>query len=41
MFNLQPLSIVIDEEGKVSGIQMRRTEMGAPDSQGQAAGGTR
>ncbi|MEX2944320.1 formate-dependent uric acid utilization protein AegA [Serratia fonticola] len=35
MFNLQPLSIVIDEEGKVSGIQMRRTEMGAPDSQGR------
>jgi glutamate synthase small subunit-like protein len=35
MFNLQPLSIVIDEEGKVSGIEMRRTEMGAPDSQGR------
>ncbi|HGM5489751.1 TPA: formate-dependent uric acid utilization protein AegA [Serratia fonticola] len=35
MFNLQPLSIMIDEEGKVSGIQMRRTEMGAPDSQGR------
>lgn len=35
MFNLQPLSIVIDEEGKVSGIQMRRTEMGVPDSQGR------
>lgn len=35
MFNLQPLSIVIDDGGKVSGIQMRRTEMGAPDSQGR------
>ncbi|KEY58842.1 formate-dependent uric acid utilization protein AegA [Serratia sp. DD3] len=35
MFNLQPLSIVVDKEGNVSGIQMRRTEMGAPDSQGR------
>ncbi len=35
MFNLQPLSIVVDEQGNVSGIQMRRTEMGAADSKGR------
>ncbi|MFC0225708.1 formate-dependent uric acid utilization protein AegA [Serratia aquatilis] len=35
MFNLQPLGIVVDEDGNVSGIEMRRTEMGAADSQGR------
>ncbi|TQI80934.1 glutamate synthase small subunit-like protein [Serratia fonticola] len=35
MFNLQPLSIEVDDQGHVSGLQMRRTEMGAPDSNGR------
>ncbi|WP_337263079.1 MULTISPECIES: formate-dependent uric acid utilization protein AegA [unclassified Serratia (in: enterobacteria)] len=35
MFNLQPLGIVLDKHGNVSGIKMQRTEMGAADSQGR------
>lgn len=35
MFNLQPLSIEIDPQGKVIGINMIRTEMGEPDANGR------
>jgi glutamate synthase small subunit-like protein len=35
MFNLQPQSIEINNEGQVTGIRMIRTEMGEPDAQGR------
>ncbi len=35
MFNLQPMSIVVDESGQVTGIKMVRTEMGQADAQGR------
>jgi len=34
-FNLQPLSIELNSSGRVSGIRMARTELGAPDAQGR------
>lgn len=34
-FNVQPLQIMLDEQGHVCGIQMRRTRLGEPDSQGR------
>ena len=35
LFNVQPLRIVLNDDGKVSGIEMVRTEMGAPDASGR------
>ncbi|OLQ79969.1 glutamate synthase [Photobacterium proteolyticum] len=35
MFNLQPLSININDQGQVTGINMVRTELGAPDEAGR------
>lgn len=35
MFNLQPLSININEQGQVTGINMVKTELGAPDEAGR------
>ncbi|RLM27570.1 glutamate synthase [Brenneria alni] len=34
-FNLQPLSIEINGAGKVCGVRMARTELGAPDANGR------
>ncbi|PWC20248.1 glutamate synthase small subunit [Brenneria roseae subsp. roseae] len=34
-FNLQPLSVEINGSGKVCGIKMARTELGAPDANGR------
>lgn len=34
-FNVQPIRIVTDEEGLVSGIEMLRTQLGEPDSDGR------
>lgn len=34
-FNLQPLDIAIDENGKAIGVRLVKTEMGAPDAQGR------
>ncbi len=34
-FNLQPLSIVLNDSGRVAGVRMARTELGAPDAQGR------
>ena len=34
-FNLQPLSIEINESGNVCGVRMARTELGAPDANGR------
>lgn len=34
-FNLQPLAIETDANGKVSGVRMVRTQLGAPDAQGR------
>lgn len=34
-FNVQPLEIVLNEQGGVSGIRMQRTRMGEPDSAGR------
>lgn len=34
-FNVRPLSIEIDDEGKVTGIRMLRTVMGEPDAAGR------
>ncbi|PWC13120.1 glutamate synthase small subunit [Brenneria roseae subsp. americana] len=34
-FNLQPLSVEINGSGKVCGIRMARTELGAPDANGR------
>jgi len=34
-FNLQPLNIEVNSAGKVSGVQMVRTQMGAPDDKGR------
>lgn len=34
-FNVMPLDIAVDENGKTVGVSMVRTEMGAPDAQGR------
>ncbi|MGO4893277.1 FAD-dependent oxidoreductase [Flavobacterium sp. W21_SRS_FM6] len=34
-FNLQPLDIAVDENGKATGVRLVKTEMGAPDAQGR------
>ncbi|QTH71914.1 FAD-dependent oxidoreductase [Pseudoalteromonas xiamenensis] len=34
-FNLQPKGVVLDEQGKVSGVKMVRTQLGTPDSKGR------
>ncbi|SUH34678.1 glutamate synthase [Salmonella enterica subsp. enterica] len=34
-FNVQPLGIEVNANGKVSGVKMVRTEMGEPDAQGR------
>jgi len=34
-FNVQPLGIEVNANGKVSGVKMARTEMGAPDAHGR------
>jgi glutamate synthase (NADPH/NADH) small chain len=34
-FNIQPLGIEVNANGKVSGVKMARTEMGAPDAKGR------
>lgn len=34
-FNVQPLEIVLNQQGAVSGIRLLRTRMGAPDAQGR------
>ncbi|WP_340678267.1 FAD-dependent oxidoreductase [Paraglaciecola sp.] len=34
-FNLMPLDIAVDENGKAIGVKMVKTEMGAPDAQGR------
>ncbi|CAM3674374.1 glutamate synthase [Rouxiella silvae] len=34
-FNLQPLSIELNDSGRVSGVRMARTELGAPDAHGR------
>ena len=34
-WNLQPLSIITDDNGSVTGVLMVRTEMGPPDAQGR------
>ena len=35
MFNLQPLDIAVDADGKVCGVQFVKTELGAPDAAGR------
>lgn len=35
MFNLQPVSIEVDADGRVCGVKMVRTAMGAPDAHGR------
>lgn len=35
MFNLQPVSIEVDAEGRTCGVKMVRTAMGAPDAHGR------
>tara|TARA_R110002167_G_scaffold8206_11_gene38134 strand:- start:3286 stop:4701 length:1416 start_codon:yes stop_codon:yes gene_type:complete len=34
-FNLQPLDIAVDENGKAIGVRLVKTEMGLPDAQGR------
>ncbi|WP_333872008.1 formate-dependent uric acid utilization protein AegA [Kosakonia cowanii] len=34
-FNVQPVNIEVDEEGKVSGIRLQRTQLGEPDAKGR------
>ncbi|QLK59694.1 NAD(P)-binding protein [Enterobacteriaceae bacterium Kacie_13] len=34
-FNLQPLSIELNDSGRVCGVRMARTELGAPDAHGR------
>jgi glutamate synthase (NADPH/NADH) small chain len=34
-FNLQPLDIVVDENGVTTGVKLIKTEMGEPDAQGR------
>lgn len=34
-FNVQPLGVEVNANGKVSGVKMARTEMGAPDAKGR------
>jgi glutamate synthase (NADPH/NADH) small chain len=36
-FNLQPLDIAVDKDGKAIGVTMVKTEMGAPDAQGRSS----
>lgn len=35
LFNVQPLSIEIDQQGQVTGIKMVKTELGEPDNKGR------
>ena len=35
LFNLQPLGIEVDSEGKVCGVKVVSTELGAPDAKGR------
>lgn len=35
MFNLQPLSVELNGAGRVCGVKMVRTELGAPDAAGR------
>lgn len=35
LFNVQPLSIEVDDQGKVTGIKMVKTELGEPDINGR------
>ncbi|QBH96384.1 oxidoreductase FeS-binding subunit [Limnobaculum zhutongyuii] len=35
MFNVQPVSLELDEDGHVSGVKLVRTEMGEPDAEGR------
>lgn len=35
LFNVQPLSIEIDQQGQVTGIKMVKTELGQPDNEGR------
>jgi glutamate synthase (NADPH/NADH) small chain len=34
-FNIQPLGVEVNANGKVSGVKMARTEMGQPDAKGR------
>jgi glutamate synthase (NADPH/NADH) small chain len=34
-FNLQPLDIAVDDDGKACGVSLLKTEMGAPDAEGR------
>jgi glutamate synthase (NADPH/NADH) small chain len=34
-FNIQPLDIAVDENGKTIGVKMVKTEMGEPDAEGR------
>lgn len=36
-FNLQPLSIELNSAGRVAGVKMVRTQLGAPDANGRQA----
>lgn len=33
-FNVQPVELTLDTDGKVNGIRMLRTRLGEPDAQG-------
>ncbi|GAA0859731.1 FAD-dependent oxidoreductase [Aliiglaciecola litoralis] len=35
-FNLQPLDIAVDDDGKAIGVRMLKTQMGAPDAEGRS-----
>lgn len=35
-WNLQPLAVLVDEQGHVSGVQVIRTQMGVPDESGRS-----
>ncbi|MEM0514561.1 FAD-dependent oxidoreductase [Pseudoalteromonas sp. YIC-827] len=35
MFNVQPKGIVVDEQGRVSGVRMAQTQLGEPDENGR------
>lgn len=39
-FNVQPLGIEVNANGKVSGVKMVRTEMGEPDAKGRRRAGS-
>ena len=38
-WNLQPLEIVVDKDGKVTGVKVITTRLGEPDARGQTASG--